>query len=76
MSNSMTPPLLARFSGKLSLKRAVLHTTVKFLAAIPAGTLFAGGAPVQSAKEIRGPSPSITIADDKASPIFGATVPA
>jgi Cytochrome P460 len=56
MSNSMTPPLLARFSGKLSLKRVVLQTTVKYQAAIAAGTLFAGGALVQSAKEIRGPS--------------------
>lgn len=55
---------------------ALTYTTLKYLAAIAACSLFAGGAPAQSAKDLRGPSPSVAIADDKASPIFGVTIPA
>jgi hypothetical protein len=53
-----------------------MHTRLNYLAAIAACTLFARNAPVQSAKENRGPSPSVATADDNASPIFGVTIPA
>jgi hypothetical protein len=58
------------------LKGAVKHTTLKYLAVMAACALCATGAAVQSAKEIRGPSPSVGIADDNGSPIFGVTIPA
>lgn len=53
-----------------------MHTTLICLAAVAGCTLLATSACTPSAKEIRGPSPSVAIADDKGSPIYGVTVPA
>jgi Cytochrome P460 len=53
-----------------------MHSTLEYLAAIVTCTLFAAGASAQSTKDIRGPAGSVAIADDKASPIFGVTIPA
>jgi len=58
------------------LKGDILYATFKYLAAIAARSLFATGAPVQSAKDTRSPSLSVAIADDKGSAIYGVTIPA
>jgi len=52
-----------------------MDTTLNYLAAMAACTLLATSASAQSAKDIRGPSPSVAI-ESKGSPIFGVTIPA
>jgi len=58
------------------LEGTVVHATLKYLAAMATCAVFAASASAQSAKDIRGSSPLVAIADDKASPIFGVTIPA
>jgi cytochrome P460 len=56
-----------------------MHTNLKYPAAMVtmvAGALFASNVPFPSAKYIHGPSPSVAVADDLASPTFGVTIPA
>lgn len=53
-----------------------MHTYLKYLGAIAACILFAASASAQSEKDMRGSSPLVGNTDDKASPIFGVTIPA
>lgn len=54
---------------------AVVRTTLRCLAGIAVCALFAIGVSAQSTKDTRSPSPPAAVADDRASPIFGVTIP-
>jgi Cytochrome P460 len=53
-----------------------MNTALEYLTATAACILLVTGAAAQSAKDVRPTSPSAAISDDKASPIFGVTIPA
>jgi len=53
-----------------------MHSTLKYLGTFAAFTLFATGASVRSARDIHVMTPSVAIADDEGSPIYGVTIPA
>ncbi len=53
-----------------------MHRTIKYVIGIAAGTMLLIHASVQSAEDLRRSFPPATIADGKASPIYGVTIPA
>jgi Cytochrome P460 len=63
------------FYAAFSLKGTIMHAAPKHLAAIAACTI-AIGVTVQSVKPVRASSPPDAVAGDKASPIYGVTIPA
>jgi len=51
-----------------------MHTTLKCLAVLALGTLFATNAFVRTTKDVRGPSQSAAIADANSAPIYGIKI--
>jgi hypothetical protein len=58
------------FYAAFSLEGTIMHAAPKYLATIAVGVT------VQSVKPVRASSPSDGVAGDKASPIYGVTIPA
>jgi hypothetical protein len=63
------------FHAAFSLKGTIMHAALKYLATIAVCTIVIG-VTVQSVNPVRASSPPDAVAGDKASPIYGVTIPA